>query len=114
VNQEFGLSQETNAALWRYDLDEKPQALKVAPGEFATFTFLSEGETWTHPRFKPAVRFEVRPDGEEGSAWLYVRSKALLRQIRALGPALKGIKVDLYREGSGLETRYRLTKVSEE
>lgn len=42
---------------------------------------------------------------------LVVRSKELLRQIGKLGEVLIGVKVELEREGTGLETRYRVKRV---
>ena len=91
---------------WRQQL---PKTLDVQPGETVRFSFLDEGDIWTHPKFDDAVLFIVQVDGDPDPSRLFVRSKRLLRQIQSLGPEISGKSVELSREGSGLETVWELT-----
>ncbi len=97
---------------WRKELEtEKGQVLKIEPGQKVCLTFIDEGKKWNHDGYKEAIVFGVQLEGETEITRWCVRSKNLLWQINRLGPVLKGMKVELFREGKGLETRYMLRKV---
>ncbi len=99
-----------NNNAWRAELlDRSP--LRIEPGQKVVLTFNNEGEKWERAGYKPAVVFEVKLEGQISLQRFFVRSKELLRQIYNLGEKIAGIKVELSREGSGLETRYSLKKI---
>ena len=100
-----------NIPSWRVELSHaKAPALEIAAGQKVLLVFRDEGKEWKHPKYKDAVVFSVYVIGDQPRRW-FVRSKRLLQQIYDLGPVLSGVRVEVEREGKGLETKYVLRKV---
>ena len=72
-------------------------------------TFLDEDVKWTHPRVEAAVLFMIDVGGER-LRW-FVRSTKLLSAIKALGPRISGVEVEVTRRGESLVTDWELTAV---
>ena len=100
-----------NIPAWRVEITQaRAPVLQLSPSQKVILSFHNEGEEFQHPKFKKAVIFSVNVEGDGLKRW-FVRSQRLLKQIYELGPVLSGIKIELTRYGSGIETTYVVKKL---
>lgn len=98
---------------WRSEVAIKfAEPLQIEDRQSARFVWLSNGEKFEHPTYKPAIVFLIKVHDENAIRKLYVRSQRLLRQIYALGNDIVGIECQLRRRGKGIETEWELTNLS--
>ena len=102
--------EQLNIPSWRVQLTQsRAPPLDVKPGQTAVLMFRDEGKEWKtpNPKYKDAVVFSVYVVNEGAKRW-FVRSKRLLNAIYELGAILTGVKIEVKREGTGVETKYEI------
>jgi hypothetical protein len=99
--------------VWRKEITEQKDILKINDGESVVGVFASEGTKRSHVDYGNSIVFQFLKDKETEPKQFFVKANnySLLSQIKALG-VLTGTKVKISRKGSKRsDTRYTVEKL---
>jgi len=100
---------------WRNDIAVFHDKLKVADKESKDLKFLDEGISYKHPKYKPAIIFNVEVKGEKFTWFVSQNNFGVLGAIKEMGKPLTGQKAKLSRVGEGInDTEWTLVSQKKE